>query len=95
MKKKNYLGVFYLPTPQREHAKISEILRANAQDVKVIPIGGNAVLYLFATETKPHHISFSQVLHTGDQVFFMEIGEYTTTQDFHTVQGWLNSHQTQ
>lgn len=92
MSAKHYLGVFYLPRPQREHAQITVTLKANAQDVKVIPMGGQCVMYLFVTETLPHNISFAKILHTGDQAFFMEIGEYTTTRDFNTVQGWLDSH---
>lgn len=87
-----YMGVFYLPKPQREHGKISEVLRAVAKDVKQIVLGGNTVIYFFVSEVPPHNISFSQVLHTGDQAFFIEVGEYSTARDFGAVQGWLNSH---
>lgn len=89
---KHYLGVFYLPRPQREHAQITPTLKAVAQDVKLITMGGNCVMYLFASDVLPHNISFARILHTGDQAFFMEIGDYTTTRDFNTVQGWLDSH---
>lgn len=90
--KRNYLAGFHLPNPQPEHAKITEAIRAVAQDVKVIPLGGKTILVLFTSEKLPHTIDFSRILLNGDQGFFIELGEYVATKDFQVMQGWLNSH---
>lgn len=89
---KYYLGLFYLPKPQREHAELTPAIKTVAKDVKMIPLGGNCVMYLLASETHPHRFPLGQIMHTGDQYFFMEIGEYTTTNEFSVVQGWMDSH---
>lgn len=92
MAEKHYLGLFYLPKPQREHAQLTPALKTVCGDVKMIPMGGNCVMYLLVSETPPHLYPLGKIMHTGDQYFFMEIGEYTTTKEFNVVQGWLDSH---
>jgi hypothetical protein len=89
---RHYMGVFYLPKPQREHAQLTEALKSVARDVKVVPLGGNCVMYLLISEKPPHLYPVGRIMHTGDHYFFMEIGEYTTTNEFNAVQGWLDNH---
>ncbi len=89
-----YLAVFQLPRPTREHAKIDDVIRSGATggDFKKIVLGASTVLYLFDAPRRPHELSFSRILLTGDEVAFFEIGEYFTANGFRTLQGWLNSH---
>lgn len=89
---KHYLGVFYLRTPQREHANLTPALRTVAREVKVIPLGSNVVMYLLISKTLPHLFPLGKIMHTGDQHMWMEIGQYTTSHDFNAVQGWLDNH---
>lgn len=89
---KHYLGVFYLPNPQREHAELTTALKTVARDVKVIPLGSNCIMYLLMSETLPHLFPVGRIMHTGDHYMWVEIGEYTTTKEFSAAQGWLDSH---
>jgi hypothetical protein len=92
IKPTHYVGLFYLPKPQREHAQLVPALKTVASDVKVIPMGGNCLMVLLASTTAPHNFPLGGIRHTGDQVAWFEIGEYTTAREFGTVQGWLDSH---
>lgn len=89
-----YLAVFQLPKPTREHAKIDDVIRESATggDIKKTVLGASTVLYLFDSTERPHKLSFSRILMSGDEVAFFEIGEYFTATGFRTLQGWLNSH---
>ena len=90
---KRYLAIFNLPAPTREHAAIDDVIReASGNDFKKVVLGGKAVLYLFDTATAPHKLSFSRILHSGDEVAFFEVGEYFTADGFRALAGWLNSH---
>lgn len=89
-----YIGIFKLPNPTREHANIDDVIRSTAKggDFKKIVLGSNTVVYLFDSSEKPHNLTFSRILMTGDEVAFFEIGEYFTATGFRALQGWLNSH---
>lgn len=88
-----YIAIFQLPKPNREHAKIDEVIRdASGNDFKKVVLGANTVVYLFDSSTRPHNFSFSRIMHTGDEVAFFEVGDYFTSDGFRTLAGWLNSH---
>ena len=89
---KHYVGLFYLPKPQREHAQLVPALKSVACDVRTIPMGGHCLMVLLASEVLPHNFPLGKIRHTGDQVAWFEIGEYSTTMDFGAVLGWLDSH---
>lgn len=91
-----YIAIFQLPNPVREHAKIDDVIRAAATggDFKKTVLGAKTVLYLLDSAEKPHNLSFSRILMTGDEVAFFEVGEYFTATGFRALQGWLNSHRT-
>lgn len=55
-------------------------------------LGSSVVTYLFATSQKPHHLDFSRILLSGDEVAFFEIGDYASFEGFRSLSGWLNSH---
>ena len=87
-----YIGLFYLRAPQRQHANLTPALQTVARDVKVIPLGSNCVMYLLVSKVHPHTFPMGHIMHTGDQYVWAEIGEYVTTHDFNSVQGWIDSH---
>ena len=91
-----FITLFQLPKPVREHARIDNVIRAaaTAGDFKKTVLGSSTVLYLFDSTEKPHNLSFSRILMTGDEVAFFEVGEYFTATGFRALQGWLNSHRT-
>lgn len=91
-----YIAIFNLPKPTYEHAKIDDVIRgAGGNNFKKVVLGASTVIYLFDSNNKPHTFDFSRILLTGDEVAFLEVGEYFTATGFRSLQGWLNSHREQ
>ena len=89
---KVYLAIFSLPKHQAEHVKIAQVIGACCgQDFKRAVIS-TAVIYTFKSDTPPHALDFGRVLFNGDEVLFVEVGDYVTATGFGVLRGWLNSH---
>jgi len=89
--KRMYLAMFWLPKPQREHAKLVEVIRAAAVgDIKQFPITGG-VAFMFESEVLPWNLSFSKILLNGDSRIIFEVGEKVSMDGFGAAQGWLNT----
>lgn len=89
---KEYLAVFSLPAPTREHAGIVEVIRAASKgDFKQFAVPGG-IAYVYASDLKPWEMSFSKIVMNSDSVFIMEVGQEYTMQGFGAMNGWLNSH---
>ncbi len=88
-----YVAVFQLPKPTHEHAQIDAVIGGCcSNDFKKVVLGGNTILYLFDSNTKPHNLDFGKILHSGDEVAFFEVGDYFQATGFRSISGWLNSH---
>lgn len=90
--KRNFLAVFLLPAPQREHAQIVEIIRqASGGDFKSAFAGAQCIGYLFTSELKPWDISFGKVLMNNDSVLIIEVGELHAQQNLRVAENWLTA----
>ena len=88
-----YIAIFHLPNPTYEHAKIDDVIKDASGDIfKKVVLGSATVFYLYDSHIRPHDLSFSKILLTGDEVAFFEVGEYASLIGFGALRGWLNSH---
>ena len=86
-----YLALFGLPKPQREHAKIIEVIRnASGGDFKQFIVPGG-IGFMYESENLPWDLSFSQILHAGDTKLIVEIGEKVQLDGYGAAAGWLNT----
>ena len=89
--KRCYLAIFGLPKPQREHVGIVDVIRAaSGGDFKQFLVPGG-MAFMFESETLPWHLSFSQILHTGDTTLIVEVGENVLLDGYGAAAGWLNT----
>ena len=88
---RSYLAIFGLPKPQREHAKIVEVIRAvSGGEFKQFFVPGG-VGFVYDSEELPWNLSFSQILHTGDTKIIVEIGEKVLLEGYGVAEGWQNT----
>ncbi len=91
--RRNYLAVFVLPVPQREHAKIVDVIRdASGGDFKAAFFGTWGGGYLFSSELKPWEIGFGKVIMNDDSVLIVELGELFAQDNLRVSENWLKSH---
>lgn len=95
---RKFLGVFWLPVPQPEHAKIIEVLKsASKGDCKqVFAFGdvkkGATLGVLFTCDSKPWHVDFSRVLLNEDKYLLIEVGDLSCHFGLGIAETWLRSH---
>ena len=89
---KVYLAVFSLPKRQDEHLKIAQVIGACCGGDFKKAIIGSAMIFTYASDTPPHALDFGRVLFNGDEVLFVEVGDYVTSTGLGVLRGWLNSH---
>lgn len=89
----NYLAVFLLPKPQREHARIVDVIReASNGDFKAAFVGSGTVGYLFSSSLPPWKLDFGKVLMNDDAYLITEVGNAFSQARLGSAEGWLKAH---
>lgn len=90
----NYLALFNLPKPQREHAQIINVLKDfSGGDYKMAFAGGTCVAYLFSSDKRLRDLSFAKIIMNDDTVLIVELGELFTHQNLRVAENWIAAHQ--
>ncbi len=88
---KIYLAFFALPKPQREHARIRDVIQAAAVgEIKQFPLPGG-VGFLYESDRFPWQLDFARILMNGDSKMVVEVGDDVCTEGFGAAAGWLNA----
>ena len=91
--KRNYLAIFLLPKPHREHGHLVEIIReVSGGEFKAAFVGAQCIGYVFASELLPWDIGFGKVLMNDDSVLIVELGELFAQQNLRVAENWLKAH---